>query len=560
MAAVAGQANAQFANGQVLTATALNAALATPTITGGTITGLSAPIPMGSGGTGATTQSAALTGLLGSSLIPIANGGTNASTATGATSQLQYLQGATGSAARSLTSKFQDSISTADFTGCDPTGTTDSTTCLQNAINASANKNLYLVPGNYKYTSLTISNPIAIIGGGPGSVTLTQTTATGDGLTCSASQVLLEGMSFNASVTKTSGAFVNFTSSSSQVTLRDYYMTGHYIGVHMTAASAGRVQSGYMYGGATTAGAAMILVDGGNDQYINQITGDAPAGSQPPAGIQVTNTGALNLTDDDIIHHGSDLLINPGNGQTVASLWAENSYFDTATNGIVFSPTGTGNIIRARFVGTWTSSHTGAGIVANAPGTGTFDGVEFIGHHAFANGSNAVNLLGGTNIRFLGGAYAGNTSNSGFSVGAGVSGWSIEGARIGSGFGFGGNTFGIYVAPGASDNWALINNDMRGNSSAALSDGSTGTHKIIKGNLGLNPIASTSITVTASPFTFTNGTGDTVNVFVTGGTVSSVTLGGNTVAAATNTVVPVPQGASVVVTYSVAPTMTYIGN
>src|SRR6202158_2913325 len=59
-------------------------------ITGGTITGLSAPIPISSGGTGAAT-------------------------ATGATSQLQYLQGATGSVARTLTSKFQDTVNAKDF-------------------------------------------------------------------------------------------------------------------------------------------------------------------------------------------------------------------------------------------------------------------------------------------------------------------------------------------------------------------------------------------------------------------------------------------------------------
>ncbi|MCL6469727.1 MAG: hypothetical protein I4O48_15630 [Ralstonia sp.] len=541
LACTALPSQAQFTSGQVLTAAQLNSALdaktsnAAAAITGGTITGLSAPIPLSSGGT-------------------------NATTATGATSQLQYLQGATGSVARSLTSKFQDWISALDFSGVDPTGTTDSTAGLQSAITAAANKNLYIPPGNYKVTSLTLSSPIAIIGGGPGSVTFTETSATGDMFTCSAQQVLLQGMAFTSSVTRTAGAFVNFTSSSSQVTLRDFYMSGHYIGVHMTAASAGRVQFGYMYGGATTAGATGILIDGGNDQYLNQITMDAPAGSQPPSGIQVTNTGALNFTDLDIIHHTDDLLINPGNGQTVASLWAENSYFDTAVNGIHFKPTGTGNIIRARFVGTWTSSHSNAGILAEAPGTGAFDGVEFIGHHAFSNTSNGVVLNGGTNFRFLGGAYAGNTAGSAFSIAAGVSGWSIEGAKVGSGFGFGGNTFGVYIAPGSSNNWALINNDLRGNSSAAMSDGSTGTAKIIKGNLGYNPIASTSITVGASPFTYTNNTGDTINVFVTGGTVSSVTLGGNAVATATNTVIPVPQGASVVVTYSAAPTMTYIGN
>ncbi len=68
---------------------------------------------------------------------------------------------------------------------------------------------------------------------------------------------------------------------------------------------------------------------------------------------------------------------------------------------------------------------------------------------------------------------------------------------------------------------------------------------------------STSITVGASPFTWTNTTGTPVNVFIEGGAVSSVTVGGQTAASATNVMETVQQGAAVVVTYSTAPTMTY---
>ncbi len=76
----AATANAQFLPGQVLTAAELNSALAAKVsannavftgtttipgaaITGGTISGLSAPIPLASGGTGATTANGALTAL-----------------------------------------------------------------------------------------------------------------------------------------------------------------------------------------------------------------------------------------------------------------------------------------------------------------------------------------------------------------------------------------------------------------------------------------------------------------------------------------------------------------
>jgi hypothetical protein len=81
-----GIANAQFVNGQVLTATQLNNqfSLYVP-LAGGTLTGpltvpslsvTGTPISLASGGTGATTQSAALTAILGSSIVPVSNGGT----------------------------------------------------------------------------------------------------------------------------------------------------------------------------------------------------------------------------------------------------------------------------------------------------------------------------------------------------------------------------------------------------------------------------------------------------------------------------------------------------
>jgi hypothetical protein len=107
--------------------------------------------------------------------LPIASGGTGATTATGATSQLQYLQGATGSVARPLTNKFQDWISVLDFSGVDPTGIADSTTGIQNAINyfstvTSVVQNggiVYFPPGKYKISAslnLTGRSGVVLVG------------------------------------------------------------------------------------------------------------------------------------------------------------------------------------------------------------------------------------------------------------------------------------------------------------------------------------------------------------------------------------------------------------
>lgn len=88
-----------------------------------------------------------------------------------ATGNLQYLQGAAGSASRSLTSKFQDVVSVLDFPGCDKTGSADSTTCIQTALNSGA-LSVYVPAGSYKQSGLTLPQTVGftLFGDGPSSV------------------------------------------------------------------------------------------------------------------------------------------------------------------------------------------------------------------------------------------------------------------------------------------------------------------------------------------------------------------------------------------------------
>lgn len=141
-------AQAQFLSGQVLSAAALNAAFLG--ISGGTLTG---PITV----QGLATFNAGITVNGASTFTPpiaIASGGTGANTATGATNNLQYLQGSTGSIARSLAARLQDTISLLDF-GADPTDTLDSTTAWANFIAACemTGKRCEIPAGTYRITS-----------------------------------------------------------------------------------------------------------------------------------------------------------------------------------------------------------------------------------------------------------------------------------------------------------------------------------------------------------------------------------------------------------------------
>ena len=76
----------------------------------------------------------------------------------------------------------------------------------------------------------------------------------------------------------------------------------------------------------------------------------------------------------------------------------------------------------------------------------------------------------------------------------------------------------------------------------------------IHDNTGYNPVGASAITPGASPYTYTAGTSPET-VYISGGTVSSVVVGGRTLFAATGCTVNLPANASVVVTYSDVPTM-----
>jgi hypothetical protein len=113
-------AHAQFTPGQILTAAQLNGAFSNVLpIAGGTLTG-----PL-------TVPSLSVTG----APIPLASGGTGATTAIGATSSIQFLNSNSGASARAVSSKLQDVVNVLDF-GADPTGATDSSTAFSNAAAA----------------------------------------------------------------------------------------------------------------------------------------------------------------------------------------------------------------------------------------------------------------------------------------------------------------------------------------------------------------------------------------------------------------------------------------
>lgn len=88
-----------------------------------------------------------------------------------AAGSLQYKAPDAGSGARSLPSKLGDLVSILDFPGCDKSGASDSTSCIQAALNSGA-QSVYVPAGRYKHSGLVLPQTVGftLFGDGPGSV------------------------------------------------------------------------------------------------------------------------------------------------------------------------------------------------------------------------------------------------------------------------------------------------------------------------------------------------------------------------------------------------------
>lgn len=467
-----------------------------------------------------------------------------------------------GSVATTVPGKLAQTVSAFDFmTAAQQNdvalniGSIDVTAAIQAAVNSwgAIGGRIYLPPGNYLISAaITFSAPTVLVGAGAGATTITTNSATANCIVFNAIFCGVEHVGFVSTVTRTGGAFISITSLASNSHVRNFQMTGYFLGIFQTGSSTHWFSEGLMFGPANN-GAGILLTGGGGDIFINRITMSGSANNPTTSGISVVFSSAVNITDCDIIRHGFDLLLNPGNGQSVIFIYCNNSYFDSATCGVEVAPTGSGIVQGLRMMGCWTSNHTGEGVNLSATGGGTILGVELIGQNCLTNQGNGVAIGNGADIHILGGVYAGN-AGSGIAVTANESVFSAVGARIGNAYGDVGNAFGIFIAPGTSTDYIICGCDLTGNITTNFSDGGTGTQKSIRGNTGIPVGASNTITVTASPFTYTAGPLPET-IYINGGTVSLVAVNGLGVFQSSNVTVSVQPNNPVTVTYTAAPSM-----
>jgi hypothetical protein len=146
----------------------------------------------------------------------------------------------------------------------------------------------------------------------------------------------------------------------------------------------------------------------------------------------------------------------------------------------------------------------------------------------------------------------------GIAVVGGASRFFITNNTIGDLPGVAGNSqaYGIFLLAGATTDYIISDNELTGNMTGAIDDGSTGTNGLISKNLGYEP-APSNVTVTASPMVYRAGHTEE-SLFVRGGTVlaiqspTGVLYYSNT----TNVCMPLAPNQQVVIIYTAAPSIS----
>lgn len=333
-------------------------------------------------------------------------------------------------------------------------GITDDTAAIQAAIDGlgASGGILYFPKGWYAVTQLNITVGQITLQGEGLSSRLLSSDAISDVIYSTAGYLMIDRLVFanKGGTVRTGANYINCIGGETYIT-NCKFMQGY------TAISIGpasgivTIDSCHFRDFNTNGTSDVILIDTtGADVSINECVFDNNASLMPRSGIRINSCQDVNIADCNIIHCGKDLWVIPTVGKVVASLYAANTFFDTAQTGIYLGPSG-GNIVRTQFLNCWTSSHTGNGVVIDAS-VGGIMGVTFVNHQSHLNGINGILIQGpNTSEIVFSGGEASNNVGSGFTCSANATKFYLRNFHAGSGHGLSGNNYGIYIPAGVTD-------------------------------------------------------------------------------------------------------------
>lgn len=423
--------------------------------------------------------------------------------------QVTFTQLGTGAGVRDIKTELSERVAVTQFAGVDPTGSTDSTIGIQNAITyigSTGGGELFFPRGNYNISAaLTCPHQnVIFVGGSRFGTILQQTNASANILEIAGNFCGVRGLSFlytstpmaNATAIKVTKAYA---------TLDTFAIRSAGIGVHFVGGDA-------VFGTATnfmvldyeTCG---ILIESLNDVFVSKFLLNAGTESRGTlGGIRLLNkVEAFVCTDGDILLGQYSLtMAATSNILNVRPAYNNftNVFFDSAFNSSIIS-----KCVETDFVGCWFS---GGRFGAGVPGAivDQCRSVRFTNTRFFNNGGSGVVVTpSASDITFENCKAESNSVTSGagithgFQFTNGCNDFKIIGCTAGNGLYTGVQGYGIFIGTGC-DNFVIRDNNVRTNLTGGIQDGSSATaNKTVHGNIGYrtsNTGAATILATTSS--------------------------------------------------------------
>lgn len=444
------------------------------------------------------------------------------------------------------------------------TAAADNTTAIQGAENYGGT--LIWPCGDFKFASAITLGTNTVNRGSGFCTELESTAASVDAFDCTTTGVVMENVRIVGD-SKTGGYLFNFDGCNIS-TLRNFQMYGWYYGVGYTgaAATAQHIENGQLLSPAGTSSQGVFVGSATVDGVASNIfISGTSSGAQCEVGFNIESVGDFTIDHGSTVYCSASgagaLYVTPQSGETVQALYVHHSFFDSGSgDGIRVVPNG-GTVQLVKIDHTWSVSNSGNGATLEIS-TGTVEEIDLDDDVFSNNGSQGLldDLTGSSALVNIRGGSAGSNSQSGLYFNSSAINFYVSNFIAGTSGEFSDNSqYGIVLA-GSNDHFRIDGGSVCNNTTGSLSLGSySGSHGVIKNVDCYNPVGASQPSVGTSPWT-TTAVSHAQTAYITGGTVSGVTQGGDTVCAATNCSVQLWPNETATITYSVKPTVTLYGH
>jgi hypothetical protein len=402
----------------------------------------------------------------------------------GSASEIVYVPAGTGAVSTTVQNKLRESVSAKDF-GAVGNGVTDDTAAIQAALNTG--NTVYLSAGTYLITAglFILTNGQNIYGDGPSQSNILVSGSGYDAITISSSYSGVRDVKIYAVTPRTSGAFINLNSNTRSNFIKNFFLQKGNVGILISAnAVITYIEQGEILDCTANTGVC-IDIQGGNDTFITEIVADNLLGSEPAAGIKISSSGAVWLTNNDFIHCGNGLSIIPNGslGQSVTFIFGINNAFDSSGvgTGTYIRPSNGATVRSVQLIGHWCATNVG-GITITTDGSvgASVDGVQLIGPRILNSSRDGI-LIDGSQVintyisdAIITGNNQSASTYNGITVTNNTTLFNIQGGKIGAALGFpASQAAGISIGSGCT-NYEISNVDLSGNT-ASMSNSSLAT-------------------------------------------------------------------------------------